>query len=505
MVIMIIVALMPIVGLLTCLLIFKMTAVKSSAYSMLITMAAAYFAYKVDILGLSISTAKGLSLSLSIILIIWGAVFLYNLVSEVGALNVINRNIELIIEDRFIQFLFLSWIFSAFLQGVAGFGVPVVVVVPILVSMGFEPVASAAAVLVGHSWAISFGSMGSSVYAMDMVTNTDIGSIVMWMVFFDIIAMFLTGITVCYIYGGIPCIKNGITYIALLTIIMGSTLSIVTKLGMLSMLALLTAFVGLFALYIIYRLRFKRQSTQRLYSDRLNLMDSLLPYVLIIAFSFMVYFINPQVSISLNFPGYITAIGNMVKAETNYAMINIFKHPTMIIMVSSLISIVLYRRKKGFDLKSLKAVASATVKKCASITITLAFLISIAVLMMDSGMINCLAQQAVQTTGKFYPLFAPFVGLLGSFITGSNTNSNVIFGSLQETVANSLGINPAIMCGVQSIGASIGGGIGPTTVTLGAAAAQIQGRESRIYNKTLLATLMMALVLGLSNYYIISF
>ena len=77
---------------------------------------------------------------------------------------------------------------------------------------------------------------------------------------------------------------------------------------------------------------------------------------------------------------------------------------------------------------------------------------------------------------------------------------NIIFGGLQESVAGTLGFSTALMCAVQSIGASIGGGIGPTTVALGATAAHLSGQESLIYKKTLLPTLFIALVLGIINY-----
>lgn len=133
----------------------------------------------------------------------------------------------------------------------------------------------------------------------------------------------------------------------------------------------------------------------------------------------------------------------------------------------------------------------------------LVFLIIIAVLMTDSGMINILAEVVVSITENFYPLLSPFVGLLGAFITGSNTNSNVIFGKFQETVANQLGINAAIICAAQSIGASIGGAIGPTTTALAATAASISGKESLIYRKTLLLIIGSTFVLGLLSIIII--
>lgn len=81
---------------------------------------------------------------------------------------------------------------------------------------------------------------------------------------------------------------------------------------------------------------------------------------------------------------------------------------------------------------------------------------------------------------------------------------NVLLGNLQETAALALGLEPAIMCGAQSIGASVGNAIGPTTVALGATSAQITGQETYIYKKTLLPALLTVAVLGIANYVLIN-
>ncbi|MFQ7102884.1 MAG: L-lactate permease, partial [Anaerovoracaceae bacterium] len=207
-----IMSLLPIICLLTCLLVLNMTAIKASAWSFL-SAAAIYFFYFKSGSDIMISMAKGFGLAIFVVLIIWGAMLLYNVVNETGALKVINRNIEMAIEDRLIQFLLLSWVFASFLQGIAGFGVPVIVVTPILVALGFAPEISAAAVLVGHCWSISFGSMGSSIYAINMVTETDLEEIVLNMSLFGTVAMVCTGIAVCFIFGRKGSFLKGLVYV----------------------------------------------------------------------------------------------------------------------------------------------------------------------------------------------------------------------------------------------------------------------------------------------------
>lgn len=91
--------------------------------------------------------------------------------------------------------------------------------------------------------------------------------------------------------------------------------------------------------------------------------------------------------------------------------------------------------------------------------------------MMDGGMTEILSTTIVRWTGLGYSFMAALIGTLGTFITGTNTNSNILFGSLQETAALSLSLSPALMCAVQSIAASVGGTIGPTNTALVAAVA----------------------------------
>jgi lactate permease len=491
----------PILLLLLSLLAFKLSAIKASAISFAVTLCIFFFHYGSGLRGICISTAKGAGLALFVVLIIWSAIFLYNLVNETGALHVINENICRIIQDRFYRFILLSWIFSAFLQGIAGFGVPVIVVTPLLIVMGFDPVISAAAVLVGHSWAISFGSMGSSIYAINMVTMTEIDEIIIFMAVFGSIVMFCTGLSVCFIYGGTDILFKKCPLVFTLSVCMGLMLYSLARLKMLSVMGLLTGFMGLICCCLVYRVFRRRNGVGKIqfYRTELHPVESLLPYALIIFLSLAFYVFDPQLGIGLDFDGYVTKFGHVVHPQNNYVTFNFLKSPFSVILISSVITVAYYAGKKKINRETIGKIARITAKKCVSTTITITFLLCMAVMMMDSGMIDHIANILVAATGKFYPFVSPFIGLLGAFVTGSNTNSNILFGGLQEIAATSLGFKAAIICGAQSIGASVGGGIGPTTVALGATAAQIQGRESSIYTKTLGPTLATTCVLAIAN------
>ncbi|MFR0902741.1 MAG: L-lactate permease [Anaerovoracaceae bacterium] len=186
----------------------------------------------------------------------------------------------------------------------------------------------------------------------------------------------------------------------------------------------------------------------------------------------------------------------MVEAEEDYVTFNILKYPFSIIVIATAISVVYYLKigllKKG----DIKTIAKTTVNKIKSTEITLLLLLCTASIMMDSGMTTILSEAIVELAGRGYAFMSSVIGVLGAFITGSNTNANILFGSLQETAAISLGMAPAIICAVQSVSASVGGAIGPTTTALVAAAAEKSGKEAEIYRHTLAPTVITAAVLG---------
>ncbi len=493
-------AVAPILILLIALLGLKMPARKAGIVSFLAALVIALVVFRLPLFGMGIALGKGLSLSLYVLLIIWAAIFLYNLVNEAGAIKVIGENIILIIRDPFVQFLLLSWVFSSFLQGIAGFGVPVAIVTPILVQLGFNPLASVAAVLIGHSWSISFGSMGSSFYTIGLVTGMAGADLAFWMAVYTALAMVITGLSVTYLYGGIQALKQGTFLVLPTSAVMVIVMFAVTGFQMMSVVSLLTALIGMLFMFIFYRLVYQEGKASQLFQERLSLVESVFPYGLIIFLSvaFQLLPLNTP-EIAFSFPGVETGLGYVVGAESNYVTINLLTHPAPIILLSALAGIVLYIHQNVLDREALGRVVQITVKKCIGTTVTLTFLICMALLMMDSGMIEKLAYNVAGATGGLYPLFAPFIGVLGSFITGSNTNSNVIFGSFQATVAASLGVSPAIMAAVQSIGGSVGCSLGPTQVLLGTSSVKLTGKEGYVYHRIIHLTLFAALALGMLN------
>ena len=117
------------------------------------------------------SQVKSALLSAWVLYIIWAALLLFHVVDEAGSIKTIGHGISRITENRVMQLILLSWIFTTFLQGIAGYGVPVAVVAPLMVGMGFSPVAAVVTTSVGHSWSVTFGSLAASFFALSGVSE----------------------------------------------------------------------------------------------------------------------------------------------------------------------------------------------------------------------------------------------------------------------------------------------------------------------------------------------
>ena len=120
---------------------------------------------------LAVAQVKSLLLSLDVLMIIWSALLLFMIAREAGAIDFIARVLPRFTNDRLMQSLLIGWLMASFLQGLGGFGVPVAVVAPLLVGLGFSPIQAVAMASIGHGWAVTFGSLASSFQSLIAVTG----------------------------------------------------------------------------------------------------------------------------------------------------------------------------------------------------------------------------------------------------------------------------------------------------------------------------------------------
>lgn len=505
-----ILAFLPILVLLFTILFFKWGAPKSGAVSWFVAMLLGVFVFGADGRLLAFANSKGLSLSLYVLLIIWGAVFLYNVVEKIGAVKVIGDTMTKVTEDRLLQCLLMAWCFASFMQGIAGFGVPVAVVAPIMVVMGFPPAVAAATCLVGHSWSISFGSMGSSYYTIQLVTKIPGAVIGPWMAILFVLPMFATGLAVAHIYGGMAAVRRGAPAVIVTTAVMGFMMWFMNFLGAAQLATLIPALCGCATMAVLSRTSWYRAdktaeqlAAQQATGGRMGFHQAFVPYYILIALSIAsqiksIAAIFAPYTWGLDFPAMKTALGYAVAAEKMYSRINILSHPAPLLVAAAFLGYVIFsatgRWKPGAAVEALKS----TFSQCIPTSIGILTMVMMALIMNDTGMTSLLAQGMAKATGAFFPIFSPLIGVLGAFLTGSNTNSNVMFGALQLETAKVLGISTVIMAAVQSVGGSVGCSIAPSKVLIGTATTGLDGRESEVMNRTIPYCLIITLLVGLN-------
>ena len=165
-------ALFPIALIIVLMIGLRWSAARAGATGYLSALAIAALFFGAGPQLLAYAHGRALLLSLDVLLIIWSAFLLYRVVDEAGAIRAIGQALPHLTPDRGMQALLIGWVFASFLQGVGGFGVPVAVVAPILVGLGFAPLAAVVIPSLGHGWAVTFGSLGSSFQALLAATNS---------------------------------------------------------------------------------------------------------------------------------------------------------------------------------------------------------------------------------------------------------------------------------------------------------------------------------------------
>ena len=120
--------------------------------------------------------------------------------------------------------------------------------------------------------------------------------------------------------------------------------------------------------------------------------------------------------------------------------------------------------------------------------------------MSGTGQTEVLAQGVSNVLGSYYVIIAPFIGLLGSFITGSNMSSNILFANFQMTTSQIVGLNTHAILGAQTAGAGIGTSIAPGNIVLGTTTAGILGSEGQVLKKIIPFALGVASLYGFLLY-----
>ena len=198
------IAIVPVLFLLTAIMKFGWGVARAAPIGMLLAGGIAVLCFKASPLALTLEAGKGIWNAATILLVIWPAVFSYELTCESKGFLAIRRGIQHVTKHELLQILILGWIFPSFLQGITGFGVAVAVGAPLLLSIGVTPFYSIIIVLLCHCWGATFGTLALAWEAliaqagMNPAQNAQAAVIAAAMIWFY---NFLCVVISCWLYG----------------------------------------------------------------------------------------------------------------------------------------------------------------------------------------------------------------------------------------------------------------------------------------------------------------
>lgn len=457
------------------------------------------------------SQLRGVLLTVYVLYIIWMALVLYNVVNEAGAITVIGQGIARLTADRTVQLLLLAWAFSTFLQGVAGFGVPIAVVAPLLIGMGFSRVVAVAAVAIGHSWVVTFGSIASSFQALIGATGIEGATLAPWTCAFLSMGCLGCGLAAAHAYDGLRGLRRGLTAILCIGAAMSVTQFLLAVNGLWNLAGFVSGLAGLVAGAAISRLPSYRRGESGAQASAANAYGGRKrpgPYLAVSAYLILTLIVTGvefvpvahdllnRVVINAHFPEVTTASGWVTEAGPGRS-ISVFGHAGALLAYTSLIAFFVYRRAGCYEPQVVRRIWRRTLSSALPSSLGIASMVGMAMIMDHCGMVYLLAQGMSESVGSSFPLLSALIGMLGAFITGSNTNSNVVFAPLQMSTAELAGISALVVLGAQTTGGALGSMLAPAKVIVGCSTAGLAGREGEVIRKTLPYGLLIAGLIGL--------
>jgi lactate permease len=453
---------------------------------------------------LAYAQMKGILLSLNVLYIIWMALLLYHTVNETGAVQAIGAGIERFSQDKTIQLLIFGWVFAAFLQGVAGYGVPIAVVAPLLAALNFNPVVAVAVPAVGHCWSVTFGSMGASFQAMMAVTGLSAEYLAHWSAVMLGISGYLCAVAAVHIYGGWGMVRHSALAIAIIGTVMASTQYALAVSGLWTLGGFGASLTGLIACVVVARLgpyRNKGEVPRATNGSEMSFGWALSAYGLLILIVSMGVLVPPikqflgQIMLSLHFPELISNTGWVVPAGSGQK-IKIFGHGGALLGYSAVAAYLLYASRGYYVSGAVRTILRKTVDSGVPTSLGIVTMVCFALVMDQCGMTYLLAEGVSRMFGSTYPFFASWIGLLGAFMTGSNTNSNVVFGVLQQQTAELAGISAAVILAAQTTGGALGSMIAPAKIIVGCSTVGLNGQEAPVLRTTIKYGLIITTLIG---------
>ena len=501
------IAVVPIMFIFWALIIKKMKGYQASLIATLIAMLIAVVVYGMPVKLALLSSLNGALYGLfPICWIVITAVFLFNITIKSGQFEIIKRSIASITSDRRLQALLIAFSFGAFLEGTAGFGAPVAITAAMLVGLGFDPLYAAGICLVANTAPVAFGAIGIPITVASQVTSIPEISISQMVGRTLPILSIMLPFYLVVIIAGFRKAKEVMPAILVSGISFASLQWFVSNfLG--PALPDVIAGIGSIICLVVFLKFWKPKNTWRFPSEPApttnanenyttgEIVKAWSPFILltlmIIAWGMppIKELLNSIGQLQFEFPG----LHNVILDRDGKALAHIFKFNYLSASGTAiLLSAIVATPLTGLTFSDGIKTFLSTLKQLRFPILTIASVLAFAYLVNDSG-ITITTALALAGTGLLFPFFAPMLGWLGVFITGSDTSSNAVFGKLQATTAASLGVDSVITVSANVSGGVVGKMISPQSIAVAAAAGNLVGRESELFRFTVKHSFIMLL------------
>lgn len=439
--------------------------------------------------------------------IVFGAIFLYTMTLVTGRFEVLKDSIAGITPDRRLQALIVSFSFGAFMEGAAGFGTPVAVAGAIMVGLGFRPLTAAVVCLVANTAPVAWGAIGTPVLTLGQITGIPHELITQMagrqLPFFSVIIPFWLVATLVLMEKGSwkdvwevwpATLVTGVSFaVAQFTMAeLGITMLVDIGAGLFSIIItalflkfwqpknIITNEMAYAALDATAATSLNKKATPKKAVPKhtgTELFQAWIPWVLLAVFVFLwgipsiKTFLNGLFNPTFKIPyldGIVYRTAPVVptpvaaKPEAAAYGFNLITMAGTGILIAALISGVLFLK---VTLAQWKEIFVRTVTRLVVPLTVIATVVGLSYMTRYAGT-DAILGLAFAKTGSAYPFFAVLIGWLGVFLTGSDTASNAMFGSLQQISANQLGLNPLLIVTANSTGGVMGKMIDAQSITV---------------------------------------
>ncbi len=492
-----VIAAIPILVFLLCLVAFKLTGLLAAGLALLAEILIALLAFRMPFESIAGASLLGfLNAIWPIAYIIVMAVWLYKLAVASGRFDVIRSSVASVSPDQRLQVLLISFSFGAFLEGVAGFGVPIAICAAMLVQLGFRPVKAAMVSLVANFAAGAYGAIGIPVLVGAQVGGVSVMDLSRDLVLILQPLTILIPFLLVVILDGWRGLRETLpATIALTLVFSGSQAGVLLLLGP-ELAAIVPGLLGMLTLAAmrrfwqpthIFRVDGGQPPTMERNTPR-EVIAAWSPFYILTGFvilwsaPFFKELFAPGGSLAglvVNVPipavaGAITTAGGSVVAGI-YSWTPINATGTALLLAI----LVTFLTTPAINGAMLIGQLKVTLKELWRALVLIAAILVLANIANLSGG-SATIGSALAAAGPLFPLLAPVIGWVGVFLTGSVVNNNTLFAQLQATTASEIGVNPTLLVAANTAGGAAAKVISPQSIAIAAGAVGLSGRESEI-------------------------